>query len=124
MKLFDIIKNINQSGGVLPAEDVIGNFPAFVVNRVFSNTIDSVLFANEANMMKLDEYQLYLFYYFGLPKYPRRFGKFNKVPEVNTQTQNIMDLLGYNRHHAEIASKLLTKQDIKELNAYLDKGGR
>ena len=62
MNPFDIVKNINNKSGVLSEADVKGQM--FIVNRALSNTMDTVLLANEANKLRgLSDYDIYLFLY-------------------------------------------------------------
>lgn len=78
---FDVAKNINSKTGRVEFGDKASKVPLFVVNKVFSNTIDSLMYANEVNKFSMSDSQLaYDFYYYALPK-KKRFGKYNKKPK-------------------------------------------
>lgn len=126
---FDISKNINSKTGRIVFGDSANKAPMFVVNKVFSNTIDSLMYANEVNKFSIDDNQMaYDFYYYSLPK-KKRFGKYNKklkaedvhdVEFVNA----VMELYHYSKdkalqcidnltNHREDIIKLVYKGGIK-----------
>jgi hypothetical protein len=62
MSPFDIASHINEKKGVLDVDEV--GYNSYVINKVLSNTIDSVLFANEMNLRwNVPKQQQYDFYY-------------------------------------------------------------
>lgn len=76
---FDIAKTINLKTGRL---EVNNKFDIFITNKLFSNTQDSIIYANYANQFKstIDPQMVYDFYYFGLPK-ASRYGKWHKTAD-------------------------------------------
>lgn len=121
MNPFDIVKNINNKSGVLSEADVKGQM--FIVNRALSNTMDTVLLANEANKLRgLSDYDIYLFLYHAIPRNPKRFGKWQKMDNTNKEAIDmIMELYNYNRQKAEEVVHLFSVQTLKELTY---KGGK
>lgn len=118
---FDIASNINEKKGVLDVEEV--GYESYVINRVFSNTPDSVLFANEMNRnWGIPKQQQYDFYYFGLPK-KKRFGKWHKNQDDKEALELIQDYFGYSRRKAKDVLQLL-RPHLNEIAAELYKGGR
>lgn len=96
-------------------------YNAFMVNRVMSNTKDSVLFANELNQFwNIPEQWQADFYYHGLDK-RKRFGKWNKK-DIHEHLEIIQEYTGYTKAKAmEVLDLLIPHLDsIKEA---LEKGG-
>ena len=77
---WDIAKVINTKTG--PIEVDKDNYNIFLINKIFSNTQDSVFFANEANAFtkNIPEQIYFDFYYYGLSK-ASRYGKWHKQPK-------------------------------------------
>lgn len=118
---FEITSHINEKKGVLDVEEV--GYDAYVINRVLSNTADSVLFANEMNRYwNTPRQQQYDFYYHGLPK-KKRFGKWHKNQDDKDSLELIQEYFGYSRRKAKDVLKLL-QPHLTEIAQELEKGGR
>lgn len=119
---FDITKNINSKSGRINFGDGTKKVPMYVVNKVFSNTIDSLIYANEVNKFCIDDNQMaYDFYYYSLPK-KKRFGKYNKKLNAKDSYDTefvdaIMELYHYSLEKALQVIGMLTdnKDDIMKL---------
>lgn len=75
---FDIAKIINtKSENIEASKD---NYNIFMMNKIYSNTQDSVFYANEANAFtkNISEQMHFDFYYYGLSK-ASRYGKWHKL---------------------------------------------
>lgn len=119
---FDVVNNINKKSGHL--NNINNKTPMFIINRCFSNTVDSVHYANEMNMSNnISEQMQYDFYYYGLSK-RNRYGKFNKKQKHIDMAfiETIMEVYGYSFKKANEVFDLLLphKDEIIELN---NKGG-
>lgn len=118
---FDIASTINEKKGVLDAEEV--GYNAYMMNKIFSNTIDTVLFANEMNMyQRLGVQCQFDFYYHGLPK-KKRFGKQHKNQDDEESLELIMEYYGYSRSKAKDILSLVTPF-LDDIRKELEKGGR
>jgi len=118
---FDIASNINNKTDPLDVNEV--GYDAFVINRVFSNTHDSILFANEMNAAwGLPKEMQYAFYYHGLPK-KSRYGKWHKNQDDKAELAPIQEYFGYSRNKAKQVQSLL-RPHLDSIRAELDKGGR
>lgn len=121
MSPFDITSHINEKKGVLDVEEV--GYSAYVINKVLSNTIDSVLFANEMNRYwEIPTQQQYDFYYHGLPK-KKRFGKWHKNQDDTESLDLIQEYYGYSRKRAKDVLGLL-RPHLDDIRQELEKGGR
>ena len=123
---FEITKNINKKSGHIDFGDDVKSVPIFVINKVFSNTVDSVLYANEVNKFSIDDNQMmYDFYYYALPL-KNRFGKFNKKPKENDDkfVKAIMSVYDYSLNKALDVYDILYphKEDILKLDFHGGKG--
>lgn len=123
MNPFDIAKNINKKEERLQDAKAEG-YNAFMLNRIFSNTKDTALFANEMNMAWGLPAQLqYDFYYYGLTK-KNRFGKWNKnTLEKEEAILLIKEYFNYSTLKAREVLPVLTSDDLAQIKSELKKGG-
>lgn len=115
MNPFDIVKNINAKSGLMSEDDVKGSM--FMVNRALSNTLDTVLFANEANMLNdVPEIMKYHFLYCAVSKNPKRYAPWAKGPKDDDEhINNIMFIYNYSREKAEEVASLIDPEIVKQL---------
>lgn len=117
---FDIASVINEKKGPLDVDEV--GYSPYMINRVFSNTMDSVIFANEMNRWwRLDKQAQFDFYYYGLPK-RKRFGKWHKNQDDDKELGLIQEAYGYSRRKAKDVLTLL-RPHLSTIEKELDKGG-
>lgn len=121
---FDIINNINDKKEKLALTEINESYIPFIINKAFSQTKDTIFFANEVNcMFNLDKDIQYNFYYHLLPK-KKRYGKWNKKDTSNDSFINtIQELYNYSYKKALEVLPIL-KDKEKGLTALLDTGGR
>lgn len=119
---FDLAKNIN--GHAEPLDVSLTGYEPFVMNVLYSNTIDSVLFSNEMNQhWNLPKQMQYDFYRHGLPKNMRRYGKWNKKEKRDEDISQIQEAFGYSRNKAFEVWPIL-KGSMDEVRKRNEKGGR
>lgn len=119
---FDIAKNINGHGERLDAQEA--GYDSYMMNRIYSNTRDTILFANEVNTHPgMPPQACYDFYRFGLDKNKTRFGKWNKPEKGDEDDLNtIMEVYKVSRRKAlEMLPILIDKMDV--LRKTIDQGG-
>lgn len=95
-------------------------YNAYMVNRIMSNTKDTVLFANEMNQAHLPDQMQADFYFYGLDK-RRRFGKWNKKEE-HDRLEMIQEYTGYSRAKSLEVLDILFPH-IDDIAKHLEKGG-
>lgn len=119
---FDIAKNINAHGPRLDAVEV--GYDAFMMNRIYSNTRDTILIANELNIRQgIPAQSHYDIYRFGLDKNKTRFGKWNK-PEKDSEADlnTIMEVYKVSRAKAlDMLPILIDEMDT--LRKSISRGG-
>lgn len=118
---FEITGTLNEKKGVLDVSEV--GYDAFVINRVMSNTIDTVLFANEMNRCwGADKQWQFDFYYYGLPK-KKRYGKWHKLSEEKDAIKLIQARFGYSHNKAKDVLDIL-RPHLPQIEQELKTGGR
>ena len=123
MQLKDWLNSINFTKKNLLEEDPTAKYPAFVVNKCLSGTLDSVLFANEMNMnAHLDKELQYDFYLQSLRK-RKRFAPWLKKGKVE-DLEAVKKYYGYSEEKAQQAMTILSKEQIKYIKQKLNTGGR
>lgn len=106
---FDVAKAINSKTGVLEVDKSLSKF---VLNKIYSNSKDTVMFANEANMFtgNITEQMLFDFYYYGVPK-KSRYDKWFKQPKDENP-----DLIEYVQNYFNCSKK----QAIENIESFSD----
>ncbi len=118
---FDIIKHLSEK---TPLEYEISQYNPWMVNRGFSNMMDTVFFAEAMNKYySLDKDIQRDFLYFGIPK-GKRWGKWTKQSDINNIVGLIMNKYQCNRQVAETYHKLMSPTDIKQFEEKMNTGGR
>ena len=113
---WDIAKTINTKSGRMEIEK--GMYDSFVMNKVFSNTQDSVFFANEVNgfTKNIDEQMQYDFYYYGLSK-ASRYGKWFKIPKCEDKDiiEYVQNYFNYSKEKAVDAISCFDEETIEAI---------
>ena len=122
-ELKDWLNSINLNKKNILEEDPDAKYPAYVVNRCLSGTIDSIMYANEMNMHpNLDKDMQYTFMLNGLRK-RKRFSPWLKQEKIN-DLDLVKKYYGYSNEKAQQAMRILTKEQIKYIKQKLNTGGR
>ena len=117
---FDYVKSINLKSGY--EHDISGYVP-FLTNRAFAMHIDTIMLAQEMNHYHtlIPEIQ-YNFYYHAVRK-GKRFG-FPKKVEESDDIKLVQEYYQYSRRKALEALEILTPEQLAQIKATLDKGGK
>lgn len=122
MTPFDFVKAINTKEDVETFSEE--DYSPWVINKAFSNTRDTVLYANELNRFySLPKFVQYQFYFYGIPK-KKRFGKWNKNQDNSNDIKLIMEFYDYSYHKAKDVLSLFTKEQLLKIKKELEKGGK
>ncbi len=123
MELKDWLNSINFTKENLFEDEPEAKYPAFVVNKCLSGSLDSVLFANEMNKSHfLDKRMQYDFYLNSLRK-KKRFAPWLKKGKID-DIDAVKKYYGYSNEKAQQAMRILTKEQIKYIKQKLNTGGR
>ncbi len=131
---FDFLGSINEKKSYLFAEcqsDISGEaanhdsidhqYPPFMVNRGLSYFIDTALFANEINQRSYMSKKMQYDFFFHSVRRKKRFSKWHKKEKDSKDIELIKEAYSYNRERAEEVYDII---DIKQLRAYMSKGGK
>ena len=119
----DIIASINKKSGNLfdDTPDIENQYLPFIINKAYSFGADTILYANEMNLMThLPNKLQYDFYYYGLEKSPRRRNPWVKEGD----TTDIDTIKEYHRCSFKKAKEylnILTADQIADMKEYVDK---
>ena len=123
MDLKNWLNSINFTKENLLDEDPTEKYPAFVVNKCLSGSLDSILFVNEMNKSHyLDPKMQYDFLLNSLRK-KKRFAPWLKKGKIE-DIDAVKKYYGYSNEKAQQALRILTKDQIKYIKQQLNTGGR
>jgi hypothetical protein len=124
MDLKDWLNSIYDNKKDLLKEDpeLSKKYPNFVINRILSGNIDTVLFANELNeRFTMDKDMQYKYLLYAIPK-RKRFSQYLKKNEFE-YLNLVKTYYGYNNEKALEALKLLSKEQLEFIKQKLNIGG-
>lgn len=122
MELKDWLNSINSTKDNLLDEDPSLSYPAFVVNKCLSGSIDSVLFANEMNKSHfLDKKMQYDFLLNSLRK-KKRFSPWLRKEQI-ADLDAVKKYYRYSDEKAQQTLRILTKEQINYIKKKLATGG-
>lgn len=127
MNPFDYVNAINIS-----KQDLIRNsenpslaekdYSPFLTNRAFSYYVDTILHANEVNMINHVDSMLQNDYYLNSIRVSKRFSKWAK-PIESSDVESIQEYYKVNYNRALEISKVLTREQIDHIKTRIIKGG-
>lgn len=127
-KLGDYLTSINKSKVNLMRDDpnvdpkTITGYPAFMIRRLMSYHMDTVLSANELNMLPhLDNQMQYEYLLYAVPK-KNRYATTHKVQPSET-IDLIKRFYNYNDEKALEVASLHSDKDFERMREHLSEGG-
>ena len=123
-KLGDFLTAINQSKKNLMDEDPMTEKESlpFVVYRTLSYFLDTVLYANEANIRNTADKTLQFDLLLNSSRSNRRFSRWLK-PDENKDIDAIKEYYGYSNQRAKEVLDLLTGEQLSFIHGRLSRGG-
>jgi|TARA_B100001250_G_scaffold383518_1_gene377544 hypothetical protein len=122
MELKYWLNSINLTKENILDEDPTEKYPAFVVNKCMSGSIDSVLFANEMNKYHFLDSKLQYDFLLNSLRKRKRFAPWLKKGKVE-DIDAVKKYYGYSNEKAQQALRILTKEQIKYIKGKLNTGG-
>lgn len=123
---FDFINAINQNNDIIRGSDnpeqMTKDYSAFMVNRGLSYYPDTVLYANEMNMLAHVDSLLQFDYLLNSIRPRKRFSKWAKRRE-DGDLESVREYFGYGYKKAQQALAVLSTQQLQEIKQKLEKGG-
>jgi len=117
--LFDLINHLSTKQEY---EYDIKDYTPWMINKAFSNTMDTVYFAEAMNKFSHLPKDIQRDFYLQALPAKKRYGKWNKAT-INNQVEMIMTNYQVNQQVAEKYLKLLSKSELLQLEEKQNKGG-
>lgn len=126
MTPFDFLNAINDNKKDLFDGDPLAHkdYAPFIVNRGLSYFVDTVMYANEMNRLShADKKWQFSFLLNSIPK-KKRFSKWYKKDKEDKYFSMVREYFGYSNEKAQAALKVLTEEQLNEIEKKLYKGGK
>lgn len=123
IELTDWLNSINQKKNnlLLDNPDNIKDYVPYVINRLMSAHLDTILYANEMNLhWHLDKDVQYHFYLHSI-KPKKRYSDWSRKKEIQ-DLENVKQYYGYNTDKAREALKILTRCQLDYIEKKLNTG--
>jgi hypothetical protein len=123
MNLWDILNNITLNKKDIKEDiDFKKDYNAFMINRGLSYFPDTIMYANEINLLSDLDNDLQYDYLINIIRPRKRFSKWAKK-EDGKDLELVMNYFNYNVEKAKTALSILTDDDIKKIEQKMNKGG-
>ena len=122
MELKHWLNSINFNKENILDEDPTEKYPAFVVNKCLSGSLDSVLFANEMNKSHFLDPKLQYDFLLNSLRKKRRFAPWLKKGKID-DIDAVKKYYGYSNEKSQQALRILTKEQITYIKQKLNTGG-
>jgi hypothetical protein len=124
MNPFEFVKSINEKTGHILADngDLEKQYNAFLVNRGLSFTPDTILAANEMNVVPFLDKRMQYDYLYSTVRKKKRYSKWIKAEQDEIEDL-IVEYYGVSRRRASEYASMLTDKDVAEIKAKTNKGG-
>lgn len=118
---FSFVNAINFTKENIFNDETKNQYIPFIINRNFSNFIDTIFQAQEMNLNHTLDKKMQFAYYINIIKKGKRFAKWYKK-EKGEDLKLIREYYGYNVSKAESALKILSSENIKKIRDEVEKG--
>ena len=124
-ELKDWLNSINLTKKNLIDEDpsIEKDYAPYIINRIYSGHLDSVLFANEMNKYSFLSKKIQYDFYLNSLRSKKRFSPWLRKDEIK-DLELVKRYYGYSNDKAKQALKILTKEQIIFIKSKFETGGR
>ena len=121
---FDFANSINHSKENLMVDDWSEKqYSPFIVNKAMSYSSDTVKIANEMNSRPHIDHRLQYDFLKSMVRKKKRYNKWLK-PEKEERLAIVKEYFGYNNTKAQEALRILSEDNLKEIEDRLFNGGK
>lgn len=121
---FDFANSINYTKENLMVDDWSEKqYSPFIVNKSLSHGSDTVHAANEMNARPHLSHKMQYDFLLGIVRKKKRFNKWIK-PERESNIELVKEYFGYGNVKASEALRILSEDDLKQMERLLNKGGK
>ena len=119
------LNSINQSKKNLIDEDpsLEKEYSPYIVNRIYSGHLDSIMFANEMNMNHSLPKKMQYDFFINILRVKKRFSPWLRKDEIK-DLDYVKRYYGYNNEKAKQALKILSKEQLNFIRSKFEIGGR
>ena len=121
----DWLNSINQTKKNLIDEDpsLEKEYNPYIVNRIYSGHLDSVMFANEMNKYSFLSKKIQYDFYLNSLRSKKRFSPWLRKDKIK-DLDYVKRYYGYSNEKAQQALKILTKQQLNFIRSKFETGGK
>ena len=120
--VFDFVADISHKKEYIFNQETAGQYNVYITNKVFSYHIDTIHLVNKINQYPFITKKMHYDFLFNSVRPRKRYATWNKY-EDDKNLELVKNYYKYNTHRAKEALRLLTKEDLKDIEDYLDVGG-
>ena len=119
------LNSINQSKKNLIDEDpsLEKEYSPYIVNRIYSGHLDSIMFANEMNMNHSLPKKMQYDFFINILRVKKRFSPWLRKDEIK-DLDYVKRYYGYSNEKAKQALKILTNEQLNFIRSKFETGGR
>jgi hypothetical protein len=123
-ELNDWLKSINQSKINIMDEypDSKKDYAPYIINRCFSGTIDTLLYANEMNLYHALDKKLQYDFFINSLRTKKRYSAWLRKENIK-DLEVVKSYYGYSNEKAKQALNILTKEQLNFIKSKLETGG-
>ena len=124
-ELKDWLNSINQTKKNLIEEDpsLEKEYNPYIINRIYSGHLDSVLFANEMNKYSFLDKKIQYDFYLNSLRSKKRFSPWLRKDKIK-DLDYVKRYYGYSNEKAQQALKILTKEQLNFIKLKFETGGK
>ena len=125
MELKDWLNSINQTKKNLIDEDpsIEKEYAPYIINRIDSGHLDSVMFANEMNKYSFLSKKIQYDFYLNSLRSKKRFSPWLRKDKIK-DLDYVKRYYGYSNEKAQQALKILTKEQLNFIRSKFETGGK
>ena len=124
-ELKDWLNSINQTKKNLIDEDpsLEKEYNPYIVNRIYSGHLDSIMFANEMNKYSFLSKKIQYDFYLNSLRSKKRFSPWLRKDKIK-DLDYVKRYYGYSNEKAQQALKILTKEQLNFIKLKFETGGK
>ena len=124
MELKDWLNSINQTKKNLIDEDpsLEKDYAPYIINRIYSGHLDSVMFANEMNKYSFLSKKIQYDFYLNSLRSKKRFSPWLRKDKIKN-LDVVKKYYGYSNEKALQALRVLTREQLNYIKKRIDVGG-
>ena len=124
-ELKDWLNSINLTKKNLIDEDpsIEKDYSPYIINRIYSGHLDSVMFANEMNKYSFLSKKIQYDFYLNSLRSKKRFSPWLRKDKIK-DLDYVKRYYGYSNEKAQQALKILTKEQLNFIRSKFETGGK